>query len=367
MQPHKANILIVDDTPTNLRLLTSILSSAGYVVRPARNGQIALASALSAPPNLILLDIMMPEMDGYEVCRRLKADNQTKNIPVIFISALNDIEEKIKSFELGAVDYITKPFHAEEVLARVNTHLTIRHLQDNLLAQIAELDAFAHTVAHDLKNPMALIVGFTDLLLNSQALLPAEQQRVYLEKIQKAGLKAVNIIDELLLLASVRQQHVQMTPIDMSTVVMLAQDRLTYMISDYGAEILLPDSWPVAVGHAAWVEEVWINYLSNGLKYGGRPPRIELGAEQTAVNQIRFWVKDNGLGIPAHKQTTLFTEFTRLNEIKVEGHGLGLSIVQRIVNKLSGQVGVISQEGAGSTFYFTLPAADADGPGNTLI
>lgn len=361
MQPQQANILIVDDTPANLRLLAGILSEAGYTVRPARSGAIALASAQSDTPNLILLDIMMPEMDGYEVCRRLKAHQQTKDIPVIFISALNDIEEKVKSFALGGVDYIAKPFHGEEVLARVNTHLTIRNLQNDLMAQISELNAFAHTVAHDLKNPMALIVGFTELLLSEQEDLPMKQQTLYLEKVQKAGRKAANIIDELLLLASVRQQGVHMEPIDMASVVMLAQDRLTYVVSEYKAEIRLPESWPLALGHAPWVEEVWANYLSNALKYGGRPPLIELGAERTAVNQIRFWIRDNGPGIPPEKQPTLFTEFVRLSERNVEGQGLGLSIVQRIVHKLSGEVGVISQDGVGSEFYFTLPAA----PSNT--
>jgi len=357
MQPKQANILIVDDTPANLRLLADILAQAGYLVRPARSGAMALTSAQSNPPDLILLDIMMPDLDGFEVCRRLKANQLTQNIPVIFISALNDVEEKVQSFALGGVDYIAKPFHGDEVLARVKTHLTIRRLQEDLLAQISELDAFAHTVAHDLKNPMALIIGFTELLLNQNADLSSDEQILYLEKVQKAGRKAANIIDELLMLASVRQQDVRLEPVDMGKAVMLAQDRLVYMISEYEAEIQLPETWPVALGHTPWVEEVWANYLSNALKYGGRPSRIELGAEPAANNTIRFWIRDNGPGIPAEKQATLFTEFVRLSEIKVEGHGLGLSIVQRIVNKLGGQVGVRSEEGMGSEFYFTLPAA----------
>jgi len=358
MQPPQANILIVDDTPANLRLLANILLGAGYTVRPARSGAVALTSVQAELPDLILLDIMMPEMDGYEICRRLKANEQTRDIPVIFISAMNDIEEKVKSFAVGGVDYIAKPFHGDEVLARVNTHLTIRHLQNDLRAQISELDAFAHTVAHDLKNPMALIIGFTDLLLDTSSELSPSQQRLYLDKVQKSGQKAANIIDELLLLASVRRQDVKVEPINMAEVILSVQDRLAYVISESAAEVRLPESWPVALGYAPWIEEVWANYLSNALKYGGRPPRLELGAERTAVNQIRFWIRDNGPGIPQDKQATLFTEFVRLSKIKVEGQGLGLSIVQRIVHKLSGEVGVSSQEGAGSEFYFTLPAAE---------
>lgn len=358
MQPPKANILIVDDTATNLRLLARILGDAGYQVRPARSGEIALASAQASPPDLILLDVMMPEMDGYEVCRRLKSHERTHDVPIIFISALNDVEEKVKSFALGAVDYISKPFHSEEMLARVNTHLTIRRLQNDLMAQIAELDAFAHTVAHDLKTPMALIVGFADFLTLSGENLTPEEKANYLQRIHKAGIKAANIIDELLLLAQVRKQDVKTHPIHMTAVVLAAQDRLAYMISEYAAEIHMPESWSPVCGYAPWVEEIWVNYLSNAIKYGGRPPCIVLGSEPLDDGMVRFWIRDNGQGLSPEKQAVLFTEFIRLNEVKVAGHGLGLSIVQRIINRLGGVAGVRSQPGEGSEFYFTLPVVD---------
>ncbi len=143
----RANILVVDDTRANLRLLVEILTERGYKVRPAMNGQMALAAAQTEPPDLILLDIMMPEMDGYEVCRQLKADERTWNIPVIFISAIHEVLDKIKAFSIGGVDYITKPFQVEEVLARVQTHLALRNLQrqlkianDQLTEQLQELE-----------------------------------------------------------------------------------------------------------------------------------------------------------------------------------------------------------------------------------
>ena len=128
----KANILVVDDTPANLRLLVEILAEKGYVVRPARDGSQALAIARGVAVDLILLDIMMPEMDGYQVCQQLKADDRTRDIPVIFISAIDQVLDKIKAFGLGGVDYITKPFQVEEVLARVETHLALQHLQKTL-------------------------------------------------------------------------------------------------------------------------------------------------------------------------------------------------------------------------------------------
>ncbi len=352
-----ASILVVDDTPANLRLLAGILGDVGYQVRPARDGRMALTAAQNNPPDLILLDIMMPNMDGYEVCAQLKADERTQNIPVIFISALDDVHDKVKSFELGAVDYVTKPFQAEEVLARVNNHLTIYKLQNDLREQVAELDAFAHTVAHDLKNPLALIVGLVDFVQVQFGDDMPEELFSYLEKVQNTGYRSINIIDELLLLASVRKQDVQRSPLDMEMMVARANDRLDFMIKEYQGQITMPPEWPTAVGYTPWVEEVWVNYLSNGLKYGGQPPQLELGATPQPNDMVRFWVRDNGPGLTPEKQAVLFTEFVRLSEVRVEGYGLGLSIVYRIINKLGGQVGILSEAGEGCEFYFELPAS----------
>lgn len=360
MKSQQDSILIVDDTPANLRLLASILSNADYLVRPARDGNSALMSANSAPPDIILLDVMMPGMDGYEVCEKLKANPLTADIPVIFISALDDVSDKVKAFAVGGVDYIPKPFHAEEILARVNTHLTIRKLQQSLNDQIAELDAFAHTVAHDLKNPLSLIVGFSDFLVAASERMTDEDRANNLRKVQKAGNKAANIIDELLLLSSVRKESVTLTPLNMADIIFAAQDRLTYMIDEYQADISIATPMPTALGYAPWVEEIWVNYLSNGLKYGGKPPKLELGGETLANGRSRFWIKDNGPGIDPENQARLFAEFMRIGQMRVQGHGLGLSIVQRISQKLNGDVGLTSTFGEGSKFYFILPSAIPD-------
>ena len=174
----KGNILVVDDTPANLRLLARILSEHGYKVRLIPNGSLVKGAIQTAPPDLILLDIKMPGLNGYEVCQRLKEDEQTRDIPVIFISALDETIDKVKAFGIGGVDYITKPFQLEEVLARVETHLSLRNLQRQyqqanaellasnaaLAASNQELDAFAHMVAHDLKNPLSLVLGYVDFL-----------------------------------------------------------------------------------------------------------------------------------------------------------------------------------------------------------
>jgi two-component system sensor histidine kinase/response regulator len=144
----------------------------------------------------------------------------------------------------------------------------------------------------------------------------------------------------------------------MASIVAEAQQRLAHMIEEHQAEIILPDTWPVALGHGPWVEEVWVNYLNNAIKYGGQPPHVELGATKQPDGMVRFWVRDNGPGLRPEEQARLFTPFTRLDQVRTKGHGLGLSIVGRIVEKLGGQVGVESEVGRGSVFTFTLPATE---------
>ncbi|MBN1873058.1 MAG: hybrid sensor histidine kinase/response regulator [Anaerolineae bacterium] len=374
----KGNILLVDDTPANLRLLSNMLKEQGYKVRSVINGQMALTVTHAAPPDLILLDINMPGMNGYEVCGKLKADETTHDIPIIFISALDETQGKVKAFTVGGVDYITKPFQFEEVLARVETHLALRRLQQELEQEIiqrdkliAELDAYAHTVAHDLKNPLTAMIGFSSMLETRFTKMSEEDLGDRLHMIAQSGHKMTNIIDELLLLASVRKMdEVQMEALDMGAIVKEAANRLSDLVEEYQAEIIIPENWPAALGHGPWVEEIWANYISNAIKYGGLPdkdipPRVELGYSKGDTLHrisplpdptcIRFWVRDNGQGLTPADQARLFTPFERLSQVRAEGHGLGLSIVQRIAEKLGGHVGVESQVGHGSTFSFTLP------------
>jgi signal transduction histidine kinase len=241
--------------------------------------------------------------------------------------------------------------HVEQLEERV------RERTVELRARNEELAAYDHTVAHDLKNPLALVTGYVEVLEEDYTTMSEEELQQSLRAIAKSGRKMRSIIDELLLLSGVRDMEVEMVLLDMASIVAEAQHRLTPMIEEHNADIILPDAsaWPVALGYGPWVEEVWVNYLSNAIKYGGRPPRVELGTVEQADGRVRFWVRDNGPGIPAEEQTRLFSRFTRLDQDRAEGHGLGLSIVQRIVEKLGGQVWVESEVGQGSTFIFSLP------------
>jgi PAS domain S-box-containing protein len=229
---------------------------------------------------------------------------------------------------------------------------------NELQAQNEELLAFAHTVAHNLKNPLNLICGFAEMAHKECTAATQGDLGEHLQIIAQNGLKMGRIIDELLLLAGVRQADVNIGPLSMASIVAEVQNRLSQMLAEHRATVVLPPTWPVAVGYAPWVEEVWVNYLSNGIKYGGQPPNLQLGATSLPDGMIRFWIKDNGHGLTPEDQAQLFTPFTQLGHVRANGHGLGLSIVQRIVKRLNGQVGVTSQVGIGSTFTFTLPGVD---------
>ena len=359
----KGTLLIVDDFPANLSILFSYLRGFGFHVNIAESGEDALEEILYSKPDIILLDVMMPGIDGYETCRRLKANQETCDIPVIFMTALSDTIDKLKGFKMGAVDYITKPVQQEELLARVTTHLTLSRLQKTLEKQRLELqqqnnelEAFAHTVAHDLKNPFSSIFSLCDILQENLIHVPNKEDLEIIGAIQQLSHKSINIIDSLLLLASARNQEVKMEPIStMGNIINQVRERLAPMIKEYQGEIMTSTTWPTtALGYPSWIEEVWMNYISNGLKYGGKSPHLELGA--TAENgYFRFWIRDNGQGLTEEEQSHLFIPFSRIGQVGIEGHGLGLSIVQRIIEKCGGQVGVESQVGQGSTFYFTLP------------
>ncbi len=219
-----------------------------------------------------------------------------------------------------------------------------------------DLDAYAQAVAHDLKNPIQVIAGYTDLLEDKLRNELDDEAREYLRRTASGCGKMTQIIDSLLLLASVRKRkHIPTEPLDMAAVVAEARQRLSSMIRDSGARLREPEKWPTARGHAPWVEEIWANYISNAIKYGGDPPRLELGAESNGNGKVYFWVRDNGAGLKDDQVGRLFEEFTRLAETNTEGHGLGLSIVRRIVERLGGEVSVSSTAGEGSTFGFTLP------------
>ncbi len=246
----------------------------------------------------------------------------------------------------------------QEINERKQAQAHLQVYAKELEARNSELDTFAHMVAHDLKNPINAILGYSEMLLEDAGPHCTDLQKDMLQEVVRSAERMISIIDELLVLSSLHNiKEVGQTELDMALIVAEVQGRLRYMIETSKATIILPEAWPRALGYSAWVQEVWANYISNAIKYGGKPPRITLGATDLHNGWIRFWVKDNGPGIAPEDQKRLFVPFSRMDQIRAHGHGLGLSIVRQIVERMGGEVGVESEPGQGATFYFTLRAA----------
>jgi signal transduction histidine kinase len=372
-------VLLIEDNPADAHLIRLLLADenkrqAG--LPPAFEllhvDKLAAGLAYVAQMNLdiILLDLSLPDSQGLATFETVnQAAAQT---PIIVLSGLDDKNVAVKAMQQGAQDYLVKGSidsallecairYAIERQILISDHvqakaqLTRQALE--LQRRNADLDEFAHTVAHQVQGLLAQIVGYSSFVeMNYAAQLDAEAQMALKRVLQSAN-KMNNVLSEILLLASVDRRDVEMIPLDMGWLINEATKRLAFTIADYEAEIRLPDDWPLALGYPSWVEEVWVNYISNGMKYGGSPPVLELGASPELNNMIRFWVKDNGQGISKEDQKKLFKPHTRLRQTRARGEGLGLSIVNRIVRKCGGKVGIDSKPGQGSTFWFSLPKA----------
>lgn len=270
---------------------------------------------------------------------------------------------KVVEMQAIAIDWQHEPHYLiwlRDITKFRDSEATLRQIAVELKNRNEELDAFAHTVAHDLLTPLSLITGYAHLFEESGKRLPFETLQTYLHGIIWNGYKMQEIIQALLLLASTRQEDIFLEPIHMPTVMKDVRRRLAKMLRDSQAKLYMPSQWPTAWGYGPWVEEVWVNYISNAIKYGGSPPEIQLGVTEHDNDHIRFWVRDNGAGIVSEDQVKLFSAFPDIERNGTQGYGLGLSIVRRIMERLAGEAGFdnVPHPAGGSLFYFTLPIYD---------
>ncbi|MDJ0659875.1 MAG: response regulator [Crocosphaera sp.] len=373
MTSDSSNILVVDDTPDNLRLLSVMLSEQGYKVRKALNGKTALNTIYQVPPDLILLDINMPSMNGYEVCQKLKEDEKTKEIPVIFISALDDVLDKVKAFDVGGVDYINKPFQAEEVIARIENQLTIQRQKKQLQQEIKErekteqtLRIYLHAVSHDLRNP---VLGFSMILKN---FLKQKQESIeipskVLEQMSKSCDRQLNLINSL-----VESQQFEMGSINLNlnplNLGKLGQQLATEwqpMLKEKKATLVLdiPEDLPMVTGDSDRLWRVLENLMANALKHNDPGVQLTLKADiirqekkELTPQKIRCSLEDNGVGIDPKQAATLFERYQRGEGAnKTLGLGLGLYLCRKIIEAHGGEIGVVTEPDQGAKFWFTLP------------
>jgi len=354
-----ATILIVDDTPANLSVLVDTLSEAGYQLMVAEDGEDALAQTARTRPDLILLDVMMPGLDGFETCRRLKAQPGTRDVPVIFMTALTDTSEKVRAFAAGAVDYITKPIQHEEALARIGTHLTIRHLQRELQEQLALKERFMRIAGHDLRNPLCLILMSGELARRKGA-TPAVTE--YLESIHASARQMRRIIDTFLnTRKSGGERRGAMGQVDLNLVAeaVAAQNEPAAERKQLTLALELVDDLPLAQADAGSVYQALSNYVSNAIKFHPPGGTIILRTRWQEL-MVRTEVQDAGPGVMPAERPGLFGEYARLSNRPTAGEestGLGLSIVKQLIEAEHGKVGADFPANGGAVFWFEVPVA----------
>jgi signal transduction histidine kinase len=362
--PARASILIVDDTVENLQLLSSMLQDHGYEARPVTNGRDALVAARQHPPELILLDVSMPEMDGYEVCARLKEIPELREIPVIFLTALSSTADKVKAFEAGGADHVTKPFQIDEVLARIRVHVALRRSQLELQASYDRLrrlerlrEDLVQMVVHDMRSPLSALMGLLELV-QTDSTLGAQAAEDLQYAIQSAA--GVNgLANDLLDISRLEEDKLPLDrqPCDLAQI---GRDVLVRLGPLDRTRLLDLDApGPVAVRcDRGLVHRVVENLVGNAVKHTPRGGRIIVSAT-ARPGRVRVAVRDEGPGVPPEARTQIFEKFGTVaarREHQYHSTGLGLTFCKLAVEAHGGTIGVDAGDPTGSVFWFELPA-----------
>lgn len=357
--------MVVDDSPTNLMLLQEMLQAKNYRVLAIPDGQMALNAAISHPPDLILLDINLPEMNGFEVCERLKAEAALKEIPVIFITALAETADKVRAFAVGGVDYVTKPFQIEEVHVRVETHLALCRQKRELQASYDKLreletlrDSLVHMIVHDMRSLLTVVLGRLEqtgkLDLSERA---AKNVTSALESTHWLVEMAGSLLDVSKMEAS--QVNLEISPVDMRELVLEAFQNIEPLQGRRRLTLNSPGEMAAIPGDAALIRRVLQNLLLNALKFTPKETGcITVSLTPTAAGGMRVSVTDNGSGIPPEYREKVFDKFYQVvarNRGEVRSIGLGLTFCKLAVEAHHGRIGLDSIAGQGSTFWFELP------------
>lgn len=369
----KPTVLVVDDAPEVIASMTMLLKDK-YLVKVATNGEKALKVALTGPPpDLILLDIMMPHIDGYEVCRRLKEDRNLKQVPVIFISALDATEDIIKGFQVGGVDYITKPFQPEEVHARVSTHLHLhfyRHELDRKNRQLEDSyrnlqdmerlrDNLVHMVVHDMRNLLMGVYAYMEMLTAHSSGALDEKGSMYLQRAARLLENLTEMINTLLDVNKMETKEMAMimSEFDLNDLVVEAMEKLEAMREDREISFSRPNRPLPVEGDRNILLRIIINLLNNAIKFTDVDGRIVLGTAMEETDAC-FSINDNGPGIPVAYHEKIFDKFGQV-EIRQRGNkystGLGLTFCKLGIEAHKGKIWVDSDAGRGSTFLFRIP------------
>ena len=370
MPDTKAKILIIDDDKSILMLVKQILSDCNVLTATASNGKTAIAKAKTNHFDLILLDIQLPDMDGYEVCEKLRLYPTTMNTPVIFLTVNRDIESLSKGFDVGAVDYITKPFHPQELKRRIELHINEKKYQSFLRKRTEDKEKekqdialFISTLGHEIRNPLNSILGFSEILQSSSI---SEEDRIsYAGYINKSGKLLFRLLSDIIDISKIEAGKIHIAKSDiyinkeLSELAKLYKDLAPTQEKHINIKLSVSKNDPKfkIKSDLLRLTQIFRNLIDNAINYS-KGSNITFGYDRVTTSKIRFFVMDDGQGIDKEFISKIFNFFERgkLEEIThQDGKGLGLAICRNIVNKLGGNIKVKSVQGKGTIFYFTLP------------
>ncbi len=354
-QGSRPEILLVDDTPEHIEAAVSVLRRS-FKVRIASKGSTALKLVEQHKPDIILLDVYMPEMDGFEVCRTIKGNKDFCSVPVIFLTSSDDEESIKKGFELGAQDYVTKPFNISELLARVNTHIQLKQQAEFLKEANSELESFCYTVSHDLKAPLLSLNKLTEYLGDDYADRLDGDGMELLAAIREKSTEVIDIVDHLLEFSRMCEMKMEKEIISLEKVFFEAYSELIGNEPQRLVEFKV-QKLPHINGDSVMIKLLVSNILSNSLKYTRRKEKavIEVTFSESE-NEYVVSVRDNGAGFNMMYSSRLFGVFQRLHsQTEFEGSGIGLAICQRILKRHNGRAWMTGEVDKGASFNFTFP------------
>jgi signal transduction histidine kinase len=366
-EENKKKILIVDDIPSNIQILAEAMRK-DYQIIFATNGEEAIKIAITDPlPDLILLDIMLPDIDGYKVCQHLKNDDKTKEIPIIFITAKSEETDETKGFEFGGVDYIIKPFSIPIVKARVQTHIELKRKRDMLKEMADRLEQLNQTknkflgiAAHDLRSPLGSVRGFSRLLIDELTGMLSPDQQEFLDIIYQQSKHMLALVDDLLDVAVIESGNLDLRIAKNNIIEMIEKRIRLFQHKLNKKHINLTtklDSIPEISFDQIRISQVMDNLLSNAIKFSPENGKIDVHVHKLE-DRIRIDVIDEGPGIPLEHQPHIFGAFQKFRKKQAgteKSTGLGLSIVKRIIEAHNGSIRVVSAPDKGTTMSFTLP------------
>ncbi len=359
----KPLILVAEDVPRNLEIVCNILKKEDYRIAAAGNGRQVLEMIPLIQPDLVLLDVMMPEMDGFEVCQRLKNSMETKDIPIIFLTAKTETVDIVKGFEIGAVDYVTKPFNGMELVSRVKTHLELKFARERLKDLVAARDMFFSIIAHDLRNLLQYLLLSADTLYNDYDSFEEGRKKDYIRRFYHSSYQISGLLENLLAWAQSQRGMIEYYPekIDIGALVVENIELLKENARKKGVTVysgIEPGMFVFADRNM--IRTVIRNLLANGLKFTNAGGEVKVSASRTGA-WVEITVSDTGIGMSAEEVAGLFKIDRRQGKpgtANEKGSGLGLILCKEFVLENKGTIETISEPGKGSNFRVKLPGMD---------